>query len=126
MTQLLNNTFNGTNSQKLAKVDFSTSTSQERQEQLEILLCQKAQQGEDVSVCTEALYYFLYKHTDSSSQNKIWNEIAKERSVFNSLQRVAITAFAILGMIAVFNGAYQPKNPSQAVTAPVGVESHQK
>ncbi|RCJ42436.1 hypothetical protein A6770_34840 [Nostoc minutum NIES-26] len=125
MTQLLNS-FNGTHPEQLAKVDFSTSTSQERQEQLEILLCQKAQQGEDVSFCTEALYYFLYKHRDSDTLGKIWSDTVKERSVFNSVQRVAITTFAILGMIAVFNGVFRTANPSPAVIAPSGAENLQK
>ncbi|MBD2450487.1 hypothetical protein H6G76_25710 [Nostoc sp. FACHB-152] len=122
MTQLLNNTLNGTNSQKLAKVDFLTSTSQERQEQLEILLCQKAQQGEDVSGCTEALYYFLYKHRDCDTLTKVWNQTVKEKSVFNALQRVAITAFSILGMIALFHGAFKDAKPSSSFNAPSGVE----
>ncbi|AUB42353.1 hypothetical protein COO91_08476 [Nostoc flagelliforme CCNUN1] len=53
----------------------------------------------------------------------MWAEVAKERSAFNSLQRVIITAFAILGMIAFFNGAFRSIKPS-AVVNPPAVQAH--
>jgi hypothetical protein len=117
--------FNGagsTHSQKAQTLDFSTP--EKRSEQLEVLLCQKAQQEEDVSSCIQALEYLTGKEQRSDSLKKIWNETLKERSVFNAVQRVAITSFAILGMIAVLNGVLQPKNQSAAVITPSGI--HQK
>lgn len=123
MTQLLKPS-NGTHTEQLQNIDLLTS--QSRQEQLEILLFQKALIGEDVSFCIEALSYFNQKNKQIDTLDKIWSDTVKERSVFNSLQRVAVTVFAILGMIAVFNGAFQSKNPSSAVIAPSGVESNQK
>ncbi|MFN6568221.1 hypothetical protein [Dendronalium sp. ChiSLP03b] len=119
MTQLLK-PLNSTHPEQLPDL----STPLRRKEQLEILLCQKVQTGEDISSCMKALQYCKQEETKQDQLQKMWTEVVKERSVFNSLQRVAITVFAILGMIAVFNGAFKSKNPSPAVIVPSGI--HQK
>ncbi|WP_180277677.1 hypothetical protein [Nostoc sp. 'Peltigera malacea cyanobiont' DB3992] len=54
----------------------------------------------------------------------MWAEVVRERSAFNSLQRVIITAFAILGMIAFLNGAFRSVKPSAAVVNPPAVQPH--
>ncbi|WGV29052.1 hypothetical protein [Halotia branconii] len=104
---------------ELQNIDLSTP--ERRQEQLEILLCQKAQKGEDVSPLIEALYYLTSAQTKEDQFKKVWNEVVKEKSVFNSFQRVIITAFAVLGMIAFFNGVFKSNEPSQAVVNPPAV-----
>jgi hypothetical protein len=106
---------------ELQNIDLSTP--ERRQEQLEILLYQKAQKGEDVSPLIEALYYLTSRQAKDDQLQKMWNEVLKERSVFNSFQRVIITAFAALGMIAFFNGVFlKSGEPSQAVTNPPTVQ----
>jgi len=105
----------GNTHQQLVTPDLSTT--EKRQEQLEILLFQKAQRGEDVSPCIEALSYFNEKNSRADLLDKIWSDTIKEKSAMNTLQRVAITAFAILGMIGVFNGVFTRHNPA-AVNPP--------
>ena len=73
-------------------------TISQQKEQLENLLYQKVQQGEDISPCIEALYYLASKQTTEDQLQVMWAEVIKECSAFNSLQRVIITAFAILGI----------------------------
>ncbi|MCC5604733.1 hypothetical protein [Nostoc favosum] len=53
----------------------------------------------------------------------MWAEVVRERSAFNSLQRVIITAFAILRMIAFFNGAFRSVKPLAAANPPA-VQAH--
>ncbi|MDF5739721.1 hypothetical protein [Nostoc sp. S13] len=93
-------------------------TISQQKEQLENLLYQKVQQGEDISPCIEALYYLASKQTTEDQLQVMWAEVVRERSAFNSLQRVIITAFAILGMIAFFNGAFRSVKPSAAANPP--------
>ncbi|MBG1262939.1 hypothetical protein [Nostoc commune] len=95
----------------------------QQKERLENLLYQKVQQGEDISPCIEALYYLASKQTTQDQLQVMWAEVIKERSAFNSLQRVIITAFAILGMIAFFNGAFRSVKPSTAANPPA-VQAH--
>lgn len=116
MEQLQFKRSNGLHSEQLQNIDFSTP--ERRQEQLEILLCQKLQKGEDASSCIEALHYFTWKERTSDQLQEVWTEAIKERSVFNAFQRVIITAFAILGMIAFFNGVFKSGEASQAVINP--------
>lgn len=80
------------------------STSDRRQEHLEILLCQKVQKGEDPALCEQVLNY-LYFSIYQQKLNRIAVQKEKERSVFASLQQVIITSFAILGMFAFLAAA---------------------
>lgn len=120
MQQLKLQALNGIQPQKSAE-SFTLS---QQKEQLENLLYQKVQKGEDISRILEALNYLTSRDIRENQLQKIWDEVAKERSAFNSLQRVAITAFAILGMIAFFNGAFGRAKPSPAVLNPPPVQSH--
>jgi len=114
-------THNGTHPQKSTD-PFTISQQKER---LENLLYQKVQQGEDISPCIEALYYLASKQTTEDQLQVVWAEVIKERSAFNSLQRVIITAYAILGMIAFLNGAFARVKPSAAVVnPPAAVQPH--
>ncbi len=80
------------------------STSDRRQEHLEILLCQKVQKGEDPALCEQVLNY-LYFSIYQQKLNRIAVQKEKERSVFASLQQVIITSFAILGVFAFLAAA---------------------
>ena len=111
---------NGTYPQK----STDSFTIPQQKERLENLLYQKVQQGEDISPCIEALYYLASKETTQDQLQVMWAEVIKERSAFNSLQRVIITAFAILGMIAFLNGAFRSVKPSAAVVNPPAVQPH--
>ncbi|MBH8573565.1 hypothetical protein I8752_11175 [Nostocaceae cyanobacterium CENA369] len=80
------------------------STSSRRREQLEILLCQKVQKGEDPALCEQVLnylYFSIYQH----KLNCIAVQKEKEKSVFASVQQVFIISFAILGMFAFLAAA---------------------
>ncbi|MBD2458293.1 hypothetical protein H6G80_30030 [Nostoc sp. FACHB-87] len=90
------------------------------QQKLEALLFQKAAQGEDVEPCINALNYFVSQNKQLDLLNKVYTDAKKELSVFSSVQRVAITVFAILGMIGVFNWAFtQARHNPASVNAPV-------
>ncbi len=94
-----------------------------RQQYLEILMCQKVRKGEDITLCMTALNY-LNSSTVEQKINQIVVQSAKEKSTFASLQRVCITSFAILGMIAFLSGVCNPvRSPSRAT--PSVVERHQ-
>ncbi|RCJ22889.1 hypothetical protein A6770_29285 [Nostoc minutum NIES-26] len=80
------------------------STSSLRREQLEILLCQKVQKGEDPALCEQVLNY-LYFSIYQQNLHRIAVQKEKEKSVFASVQQVFITSFAILGMFAFFAAA---------------------
>ncbi len=90
----------------------------QQKEELENLLYYKAKQGQDVGPILQALYYFDSKNMTKNQLEKMWTEAIKERSVFNSLQKVVITAFAILGMIALFNGWFISARSSHALILP--------
>ncbi|MCC5619723.1 hypothetical protein LC605_32840 [Nostoc sp. CHAB 5836] len=113
MEQLQFKPSNGLHPEQLQNIDFSTPDA--RKEQLEILLCQKVQKGDDTSSCIQALQYLTWKERTSDQLQKVWTEAIKERSVFNAIHWVIITAFAILGMIAFFNGVFKSAQGSQAV-----------
>lgn len=80
------------------------STSSRRREQLEILLCQKVQKGEDPALCEQVLNY-LYFSIYQQKLNRIAVQKEKEKSVFAAVQQVFITSFAILGMFAFLAAA---------------------
>ncbi|MDZ8189832.1 MAG: hypothetical protein RMX96_33985 [Nostoc sp. ChiSLP02] len=66
--------FNGagsTHTEKVLALDFSAS--EKRSQQLEVVQCQKAQQGEYVSCCIQALEYLIGKKQRFDSLKKIWN-----------------------------------------------------
>jgi hypothetical protein len=83
--------------------ELDLSTSERRKERMEILICQKAQRGEDITQCLQVLDY-LKRRTGENKLYDILTQQAKERSIFHSLQRVCITSFALLGMIALCHG----------------------
>lgn len=83
--------------------EIDLSTPERRKEKLEILICQKAQRGEDITQCLQVLDY-LKRRTGENKLYDILTQQAKERSIFHSLQRVCITSFALLGMIAFCHG----------------------
>lgn len=115
-------TRNGIKPQATEALDLSTH--QGRKEQLEILLFQRVQAGENIESCIQALHYLNWKDRTSDQLQKVWTEVAKEKSAFNSLQRVVITAFAILGMIAFFNGAFKPgTSQTEIAPSPSGIEN---
>lgn len=92
------------------------STPENRKELMEILICQKAKKGEDITQCLKVLHY-LKRRTEENKLYDILAQEVKERSVFNSVQRVCITSFAILGMIAFSHGVLsrsqtQTQNPT--------------
>ncbi|MDM9385686.1 hypothetical protein QUB80_34080 [Chlorogloeopsis sp. ULAP01] len=101
-------------SEKLVTLDLTTL--ERRKESLEILLCQKVQRGEDTSQCMQALHFFRDKAVEQQLY-KLQLQQKKEQATFNSLQRVVVTAFAILGLIAFFNGVFKVKGELQAATA---------
>ncbi|MFN6454715.1 MAG: hypothetical protein RM022_021270 [Nostoc sp. EfeVER01] len=53
----------------------------------------------------------------------MWAGVVRERSAFDSLHILIITTFAILGMIAFFNGAFRSVKPSAAANLPA-VQAH--
>lgn len=120
MEQLQLKRSNSIQPKQLQNIDLSTPDG--RLEQLEILLCQKVQTGDDTSSCIQALQYLIWKERTSDQFQKVWTEAIKEKSVFNSFQRVIIIAFAILGMIAFFDGVFKARQPSQPVINPPAVE----
>jgi len=91
-------------------------------ENLEMLLVEKAQRGEDVTGTIQALEYF-----QSSKNDQYWHKIyygqTKERQTFETVQRVIITAFAILGII-IFLAKVQ--NPSANLLNQLPPKSIQK
>ncbi|MFN6496326.1 MAG: hypothetical protein RMX65_004700 [Nostoc sp. DedQUE01] len=97
--------------------DKNLSTHQNRRESLETLVFQKLEQGEDP---TQAIAFLTYlKNTElEKEQHKRLRQEAQEKSVFSSLQRVMITAFAILGMIAFFDRVFNAQELSKAGATP--------
>lgn len=91
-------------------------------ENLEMLLVEKAQRGEDVAGTIKALEYFQNSSNDQYC-HKIYYSQTKERQTFESVQRVIITAFAILGMI-IFLAKVQ--NPSANLLNQLPPKSIQK
>ncbi|WP_414529394.1 hypothetical protein [Nodularia chucula] len=90
------------------------ATPENRKELMEVLICQKVKRGEDITQCLKVLDY-LKRRTEENKLYDILAQEVKERSVFNSLQRVCITSFAILGMIAFSHGVLsrsQTQNPT--------------
>ncbi|MBD2254725.1 hypothetical protein [Nostoc parmelioides] len=78
--------------------------------ELETLLCERVKQGGDVHSVLSALHYFK----DHDSQEYWYSTFRKqyqERSTFESLQRVFMTAFAVLGMVIVFDRLFNPPTP---------------
>ena len=118
MTQLQLNPNNG-----MLDIVSQQQTTQQQRAQLEALLYEKVEQGQDISSCVQALDYLNSKDKTQDQLQKMWTEVVRERSVFNTLQRVVFTAFAILGMIAILNGAFKSARPTHAlILPPVDVE----
>jgi hypothetical protein len=113
MEQLQLENRGGENSHVLSEITRLPQAQQK--EELENLLYYKAKQGQDVGPILQALYYFDSKNMTKNQLEKMWTEAIKERSVFNSLQKVVITAFAILGMIALLNGLFSSARSSHAL-----------
>jgi hypothetical protein len=76
-------------------------------ENLEMLLVEKVQRGEDVTGTIQALEYFQSSSNDQYC-HKMYYSQTKERQTFESVQRVIITAFAILGMIVFLAKVHNP------------------
>lgn len=103
-------------------IDLSTSES--RKNCLETLLCQKVQTNEDIVPTITALL-FLRSQLIEHEQRKLKIQQEREKSVFDSLQRVIITTFATLGMIAFFAGAFKvPQSCSSVSNNPPSIERH--
>ncbi|WP_193200398.1 hypothetical protein [Nostoc sp. MG11] len=104
-----------------------------RKQRLEAFLCQKAEAGQDTTQCISALFYLQYttilqeRHKalieQSKAAHKLSMQQANEQSAFSSLQRVCITAFAILGL-TIFTGSTLKWSLSSANLPPV--TEHQK
>lgn len=108
-------------------IDLNTSTPkalkpqnlvQNQIPQLETLLCERVKQGEDIYPIISVLNYFK----DNESEEYWHNTFRKkyqERSTFESLQRVFITSFAVLGMVVLFDRAFNaPTNASNNPSPP--------
>jgi hypothetical protein len=88
--------------------DTDLPTSELQKQRLEAFLYQKVEAGQDTTQCISALFYLQYttllqeRHEVLTEQLKAAHKLsmqqANEKSAFNSLQRVCITAFAILGL----------------------------
>jgi hypothetical protein len=92
--------------------EIDLSTPENRKELMEVLICQKAKRGEDITQCLKVLDY-LKRRTEENKLYDILAQEVRERSIFNSLQRVCITSFAILGMIAFSHGVLsRSQNPT--------------
>lgn len=100
------------------------STSDRRREKLEILLCQKVQQGQDPVLCEQVLNY-LSLSIYQEKLNHIAVQKERERSVFASVQQVVILSFAILGLFAFLAAASNKsvvRAPSVGETLTPGIE----
>lgn len=102
-------------------IDLSTPLS--RQNCLETLLCQKVQTNEDIVPTITALVFLRSQFIDQE-QRKLKIQQEREKSVFDSLQRVIITSFAILGMIAFFAGAFKAPRTCSSYEKPATIERH--
>ncbi|MBD6621248.1 hypothetical protein FNW02_37555 [Komarekiella sp. 'clone 1'] len=93
------------------------STHHNSREDLEALVFNKLYSGEDP---TQAIAFLSYlKNTElEKEQHKQLRQEAQEKSIFSSLQRVMITAFAILGMIAFFDRVFNAQELSKAGATP--------
>lgn len=105
--------------------EIDLSTPELRKEQMEILICQKAQRGEDITQCLQVLDY-LKRRTGENKLYDILAQQAKERTVFHSLQRVCITSFALLGMIALCHGVLARTETRQPGVYDVLLERNQQ
>ncbi|MBE9053755.1 hypothetical protein IQ243_25815 [Nostocales cyanobacterium LEGE 11386] len=119
----INSSFND-NSKPREWDEIDLSTPESRKERMEVLICQKAQKGEDITQCLQVLDY-LKRRTGENKLYDILAQQAKERSVFNSLQRVCITSFAILGMIAFCHGVLTRENQQQPSVSNGSIEHNQ-
>lgn len=87
-------------------------------QELETLLCERVKQGEDVEPIVHALEYFKSNDSEQYWYNTFRRKY-QERSTFESLQRVVITAFAVLGMVVVFDRVFNaPTNASNNPSPP--------
>ncbi|MBD6620468.1 hypothetical protein FNW02_32985 [Komarekiella sp. 'clone 1'] len=96
-------------------------THQNSREDLEALVFQKLHSGEDTTQAIAFLSYLKSTALEKEQHKRLQQEV-QEKSVFNSLQRVMITAFAILGMIAFFDRVFNAQELSKAGVTPPIVE----
>jgi plasmid rolling circle replication initiator protein Rep len=78
--------------------DINLSTPERRIERLEILLCQKIHQGEDISQCLQVLEYLKNRTTEQKLESVFFQQV-QSKLAFNSWQKVSQAALAFLIVI---------------------------
>ncbi|MBW4617200.1 MAG: hypothetical protein KME21_28995 [Desmonostoc vinosum HA7617-LM4] len=86
-------------------------------QKLETIIYERIQQDKDISQQLQVLTYLTNKDIEQQ-RYKILKQETQEKLVFGSLQRVFITAFAILGMFAFFERIIKPSPASGINTLP--------
>lgn len=96
--------------------EISLSTLDLRLERLEILLCQKTKNGEDISQCLQALQYLKERAEDQQRRNSY---LTRKPSFCENLERFglnsALLAFLLSGCFAICAaglGAFYDSNPN--------------
>ncbi|MBE9036598.1 hypothetical protein [aff. Roholtiella sp. LEGE 12411] len=97
------------------------SIHQNRRENLEALVFEKLHSDEDPTQAIAFLTYLKNADLEKEQRRRLQQEV-QEKSAFNSLQRVMITAFAILGMIAFFDRVFNAHELSKTGAIPSVVE----
>ncbi|AUB44219.1 hypothetical protein COO91_10442 (plasmid) [Nostoc flagelliforme CCNUN1] len=119
MTNILSNP-----KKELTRKNVDESKSIGDRKQLEALVFQKLKANEDVTQALSFLSYLQSAALEPEQHKRLLQE-AQEKSVFGSLQRVLITAFAILGMITFFDRVFNARELSQAgATPPATLKQH--
>ncbi|MBW4689937.1 MAG: hypothetical protein KME40_33855 [Komarekiella atlantica HA4396-MV6] len=101
--------------------NINLSSGIDNRESLEALVFQKLHSGEDTTQAIAFLSYLKSTALEKEQHKRLQQEV-QEKSVFNSLQRVMITAFAILGMIAFLDRVFNAQELSKAGVTPPIVE----
>jgi hypothetical protein len=91
--------------------DINLSTPERRIERLEILLCQKIHQGEDISQCLQVLSYLKNRTTEQKLESVFFQEV-ESKLAFNSWQKISQAGWAFLIVITCFAGLFKLANSS--------------
>jgi hypothetical protein len=86
--------------------DINLSTPERRIERLEILLCQKIHQGEDISQCLQVLEYLKNRTTEQKLESVFFQQV-QSKLAFNSWQKVSQAALAFLIVITCLAGLFK-------------------
>jgi hypothetical protein len=91
--------------------DINLSTPERRIERLEILLCQKIHQGEDISQCLQVLSYLKNRTTEQKLESVFFQQV-QSKLAFNSWQKVSQAGWAFLIVITCLAGLFLPVSSS--------------